>query len=138
MERTFNTICAKAGVTPEVKEVFEEVIQVARSNFRYDQSYWSELTDRLINKTAVSDLKAYILDPINLPFPDSLADAGGDKKFEALVKIMKEDGDFYRDRVSIIEDYLLEYLKDCGDNFGWFVNTDWPYIMNDVARSFIG
>ena len=83
-------------------------------------------------------MKAYILDPINLPFPDSLADAGGDKKFEALVKIIKEDNAFYNDRVSLIEDYLLEYLRDCGENFGWFANTDWPYIMNAVANSFVG
>ena len=33
MERTFMTICTKADVTPEVKEVFDEVISVARSNF---------------------------------------------------------------------------------------------------------
>ena len=80
-------------------------------------------------------MKAHIMDKVDTPFPESLSNAGGDKKFETLVKVIAEDTPFYTRRSTIIFDMMIEYLCECGHNLKWLIKTNWPPVMNDVAAA---
>lgn len=79
----------------------------------------------------------HIQDPMFVPFPESLVDAGGDKKFEVLVMAITNRNDLFDEKASSITKRLEGYLEECGNELLWLHSTNWPAIMNKVARTIV-